>query len=521
MTPLARFMVKSAYALHGSASYQKFKQFFYNLLENNAYPYKKYFDLFMIALIFSSVIIIIRDVKYEAHDMLQYFNDYVVSVIFLIEYLLRLWVYNSNSELIIRRYENDEFLQRDFRPLHTFKKIALKKFEYMSSPSAIIDILAIMPFFHELRLLRIFILFRVFKIFRYTNSLRHLLAVLSYKKNELLTLAVLAGIVVFVSGVLIYIMEANNPLSPIDTLFEAFYWALVTITTVGFGDLVPVSHEGRVVAMFIIVAGVAVLAFSTSIVVSAFTERMDDIVEHKLIEEVGRLKHFYLICGYTQTAQQVARKLRRDGKKIVILDSDKEHIAQAKADHFKALVGDPGSLASYSKLSIDFKKHVIAVLCMQYDDVSNVYTALTIRSMNKEVKMLSLLVNSKNRKKLMRAGVNEVVHPQELVGLVAKEFSGMPVAFEAIHVLRSQHSDILTQELVIDEYIYSQCKVIGDLNPERYRILLMGISPYSSKKFHFNPADDVPINIGDILLVLGNNVLIQEFKKNLHKKRKS
>jgi len=158
---------------------------------------------------------------------------------------------------------------------------------------------------------------------------------------------------------------------------------------------------------------------------------------------------------------------------------------------------------------------------MQYDDVSNVYTALTIRSMNKEVKLLSLLVKSKNRKKLMRAGVNEVVHPQELVGLVAKEFSGMPVAFEAIHALRSQHSDILTQELVIDEYILSQCKVIGDLNPQKYRILLMGISPYSSKKFKFNPSDDVALNVGDILLVIGNNVLIEEFKKNLHRKRKS
>jgi voltage-gated potassium channel len=240
--------------------------------------------------------------------------------------MLRVWVYSDNSKLIIKRYEHDEFLQRDFDIFDALKEIVLVKYAYISSLSAIIDVLAIMPFFHELRLLRIFILFRVFKLFRYTKSLRHLLSVLTHKKFELLTLLMFAAIVVFVSGILIYIMEANNPESPIDTLFEAFYWSVVTISTVGYGDFVPKTEAGQVVAMFIIVSGIAVLSFSTSIVVSACTERMDDIVENKLIEDISSLKQFYLICDYTQTAQQVASKLRRNGKNVVVLDRDEQKI---------------------------------------------------------------------------------------------------------------------------------------------------------------------------------------------------
>ncbi len=330
-----------------------------------------------------------------------------------------------------------------------------------------------------------------------------------------------AAIVVFVSGVLIYVMEANHPNSQITTLFEAFYWSLVTISTVGFGDLVPKTEGGQVVAMFIIISGIAVLSFSTSIIVSAFTERMDDIVENKLIENIAGLKKFYLICGYTKTAQQLASKLRRHGKNIVVLDSRAEQVKLAASHRIKAILGDPGALASYAKLGIDFKRQVTAVLCLEYDDVSNVYTALTIRSMNKEVMLLSLLISQKNRKKLLLAGVNEVIYSQELVGMVAKEFSGMPVAFEAIHALRSEQSDVLTEEIIIDAYISAQYQCVGELNADYYRIILMGISPADGGAFLFNPAADVAIHNGDILLIIGSNVLIKEFKRDLHVKRRS
>jgi voltage-gated potassium channel len=521
MKPFARFMINSAYLLQGSARYQKTKKFFYNLLENNSYKYKKYFDLMMIVLIFSSVIILIRDVKYTMHDSLEFFNDYIISLIFLVEYMLRVWVYSDNSKLIIKRYEHDELLQRDFDIIDVLKEIVVLKYAYISSLSAIIDVLAIMPFFHELRLLRIFILFRVFKLFRYTKSLRHLLSVLTHKKFELLTLLMFAAIVVFVSGILIYIMEANNPESPIDTLFEAFYWSVVTISTVGYGDFVPKTEAGQVVAMFIIVSGIAVLSFSTSIVVSAFTERMDDIVENKLIEDISSLKQFYLICDYTQTAQQVASKLRRNGKNVVVLDRDEQKIKLAKSHRVQALLGDPGALSSYSKLGIDLKTQVIAVLCMAYDDVSNVYAALTIRSMNKEVKILSLLIDQKNKKKLSLAGVNQIVYAQELVGLIAKEFSGMPVAFEAIHALRSEQSDVITDEILVNTHVSSWCKSVKDLNVGRYRIILMGISPFDGSVFKFNPGEDTALSSGDILLVIGTNVLIDEFKSDLHTKNRS
>ena len=159
--------VDVAYAIQGSLRYRSLKRLAYNLLENNSYHYRRYVDFFMIFLIFSSVVILIREVKSPVYDAWRYFNDYVISLIFLIEYLLRVWVCCNGAKAIIDQYETDEFLRRDFRISKAFKTVLVAKLNYMRSFQAIIDLLAIMPFFHELRLLRLFILFRVFKLFRY------------------------------------------------------------------------------------------------------------------------------------------------------------------------------------------------------------------------------------------------------------------------------------------------------------------------------------------------------------------
>ena len=210
---IGRWVVGIAFFLHDSSRYRRLKKFFHNLLENPTYPYKKFFDYAMMVLIVISVYILVHHVKYEVKPDWLFFNNYVISVIFLLEYLLRFWVYSDNTKVIIEQYEHDLFLQRPFNVLAALRQIIVIKLKFVFSLSAIIDLLAIMPFFHEMRLLRIFILFRVFKLFRYAKSLQQFVSILASKKFEFLTLAVFASVIITVSSVLIYVMEANDPVS--------------------------------------------------------------------------------------------------------------------------------------------------------------------------------------------------------------------------------------------------------------------------------------------------------------------
>jgi voltage-gated potassium channel len=513
-----RLFVDFFYFLQSCKSYRQARRFVYNFLENERSKAKKYFDLFMMFLILVSVVTLIREVKHPVDESFLFFNYYVISIIFFIEYLLRLWVVSSVSNVIVSRYENDVATGQEFRFFMACREVAALKLRHIFSLKAIIDLVAILPFFHQLRLLRIFTLFRVFKLFRYAKTFQTFASVFRAKRFEFITLFIFSSIVIVISSVLIYVMEANNPASPVNTLFEAFYWSIVTIATVGYGDIVPITEGGRIVAVFVITAGIAVLAFTTSLVVSAFNEKLDEVRETKILNNLTSKKRYYILCGYENIAKEVAKKLSKSEHGVLILDEDAHRIEEARKEGFEALNYDPGSIESYHKLRLDLHAQVKAVLCLRESDVENVYTALTVRAISKDIFILSLLNQHANRKKLEFAGANEILYDKEIVGMVSREFIGQPVAFEAIHALRSEYSYINIEEVVLTQRILERFATVGELHATRFRVVLLGIYKKEHERFYFNPIDSTFLEEGDCLLLIANTVFIEEFVKYLNKR---
>jgi len=422
---------------------------------------------------------------------------------------LRLWVSSDSKKIIIESYEKELFLQREFRISPSFKKILARKWKFIHSPQAIIDLLAVMPFFHEFRILRLFVLFRVFKIFRYTKRVRNLISILASKKFELLTLLMFSSTLVFISTVLVYIVEANDPKAHIQTLYDAFYWTIVTISTVGFGDVVPVSDAGRLIAIVTILLSVGVLAFATSIIISAFTQKLDEIKESDNIEKSIQLKDLHLICGWSNVAQITAQKLKRKKKNFIILENDPGAVESAQKQGYLAFWLDPARNMSYKKLEIDLKKNVVAVLCLYDDDVQNIYVALTVRVINPDVQIISLLKSESNRIKMEHVGINQIVYPQHLIGMIVREFFGKPAAFEVLHTIRSENDGADMEEMVVDELILDHFSSVGSMQCRRYHMLLLGIR--KEKGFIFNPPEETPLERGDVLVFLGERSLYYEF----------
>ena len=519
MIPYYKPIVWLAYRMENSERYRSFKNFFRRLMHDDRFAPKRYFDAMIVGLIFLSVFVLVRQAHHPVSPALRHFNDYTISLIFLAEYLLRLWVWDDMHKVIIRRYENDLFLQRPFSLHAALSQIIARKWAFVRTPQAVIDLLAVMPFFHEFRIFRIFVLFRVFKIFRYTRRIQHLLSILAVKKFELTTLLMFVSTVVFISTILIYVIEAHNPHAQIRTLYQAFYWTIVTISTVGFGDVVPVSDEGRAVAIIIILISVSVLSFTTSIIVSAFSQKLDEIKEHDNIEKSVHLKNLTLLCGWSKVSRIVAGRLAREGRHFMILDADTEAIAEAQKLGFLAFAMDPTQRDTYRRLEIDFRHNVRSVLCLYDDDIQNIYIILTLRAVDADIPILSLLAASRNEIKMRRAGADEIIHPQRLVGMIAREFSGKPVAFEAIHALRSEHAGAKVTELYLDDLILSHFDTIGALESGRFHLILVGIQ--RDERFLFKPADDTPLEPGDILILIGEKSMLSEFDRFIHTARSS
>ncbi len=237
------------------------------------------YDIFLISLILLNVIAVmiesVEGISNPYRDPLRAFEIFSVWA-FTIEYGLRLWVCT-------------EFPQ--------FKSPILGRLRYACTPLAIIDLLAFLPFFLPMiipldlrfaRMFRLLRLFRMFKLVRYAASLRLLGGVLKSKKEELV-ITLFVGIILLVFGSsLTYLVE--NPAQPevFSSIPAALWWGVVTMTTVGYGDLYPITPMGKIIGAGMTILGIGMFALPAGILGSGLVEWI-----HKKNEGLQECPH----CG--------------------------------------------------------------------------------------------------------------------------------------------------------------------------------------------------------------------------------
>jgi voltage-gated potassium channel len=185
--------------------------------------------------------------------------DYLTVCIFIFDYLLRLFT----ADLKIQRG-------------------ALSFLLYPFSLMAIIDLLCILPSFTALasgfrllkifRLLRAFRVFRAFKMLRYSKSLMMIVEVIREQQMPLLAVCTLSAGYIMISALVIFNVEPDS----FRNFFDAVYWATVSLTTVGYGDIYPVSTAGRVITMLSSVLGIAVVALPAGIITAGYMDKLQE-----------------------------------------------------------------------------------------------------------------------------------------------------------------------------------------------------------------------------------------------------
>ena len=516
---LIRLLLAFAFYLDSNQRYLKFKKFFYRLMNDDNFRYKHYFDIFMFVLVLISVGILLYDIRHEIHPLLEDFDYYFITWVFLIEYIIRVWVYNDIHKIIINEYEEATFLGREISLKKVMKEIILKKWEYIKTPFAIIDFLAILPGYRPLRMLRIFVIFRLFKLLRYVKSLNTFIEVLANKKFELFILLVAVSFVTVIGGVVIYVFEAHIN-HKIDNLFDAFYWALVTITTVGYGDITPVTPEGKALTMILIVFGVGFISFSTSIIASAFTERIEDLKTDRIIREIKGMNDVYMICGFSNEAEILAQRLKKENYDFFIVDVDENKVNKAMHKQYIAMKGDVTEREFLKKL--DFG-NISKIFVLTNDDIANAFIILSIRAYT-NAEIFALVNDEKNTAKLKKAGAKHVVSPTTATALLISEYIGHPITFKVIDAILNEKKSAVIDEIVVIEGSILDGKIIGEINFEQYKIILFGVLKTKEYEllretfklkdsyFYFNPPFDLRLEAGDVIVIMGYSVSVNYFK---------
>jgi voltage-gated potassium channel len=505
---MKQLILSWALFLTKSKRYREIKETVRDILKNPNNPYKKFFDIFIIFLIVTSVLILIYEVKNPVPEWLDNYDIYFVSFVFLVEYVLRLWIHTDFSKRIVDEYHDAQFLHAEFELWPVIKDGLKEKFHYMITPSAIIDLLAIFPAYRPLRVLRIFVLFRVLKLLRYTKSIHQFVEVLVNKRFELLTLLFLLVFIVMTAGIAIYVLEEHvNP--EIETLFDSIYWALITISTVGYGDISPVTDLGRTISMLIIVSGIAMISFATSVIVSAFSERLSELKENRIIEQINKSRSFLVICGYGQMAKMFFRQKHERIDNYIILDKDPKRVEQAHKDGYEAIVEDASRFETLSKFNVEHSN--ITVLSLTGSDIENIYITLNAKSISRKIRVIARVNNMNIVSKFQYAGADHLLMPNQVANTMIRTAITQPTMYKAIHAILTGKSVARIDEIHVHERHSMIDKSIAELDFKASKLLLIGIE--RNGEFLFNPLPTEKIQSYDILLLMGRQISLDYYNE--------
>jgi len=175
-------------------------------------------------------------------------TEMVTVIIFTVEYILRLWV-------------------------------AEKRLGFVFSMYGLVDLVAILPFYlamgfdlRSIRVIRMLRLFRIMKMVRYSRALRRLVTALAIARDDLIIFGLLATMVLYFSAVGIYYFEGAAQPEIFQSVFHSLWWSVVSLTTVGYGDAVPITIGGRIFTTVVLMVGLGIVAIPTSILSTAMAE---------------------------------------------------------------------------------------------------------------------------------------------------------------------------------------------------------------------------------------------------------
>ncbi len=257
------------------------KKRLYNTLESSAAGnwLGRWFDRFMVVLIVTNVLAVIMEsvegLAATASDFFWTFELFSVTV-FTIEYLARVWVCTENPE---PGYGH---------PIYG-------RLRQMATPMALIDLIAILPFYLaflisvDLRFMRVFRLLRLFKLTRYSSALETLGIVVYGQRRPLGAALMIMLIVLIFASSIVYLFEHEAQPETFASIPHAMWWGLATLTTVGYGDVTPITSGGRIFGAFIMVLGVGMFALPAGILATGFADEIrkrEFVVSWKLVAGV-------------------------------------------------------------------------------------------------------------------------------------------------------------------------------------------------------------------------------------------
>jgi voltage-gated potassium channel len=285
--------------------------------------------------------------------------------------------------------------------------------------------------------------------------------------------------------------------------FDGLYMVVTTFTTIGYQEVHPLSHAGRIFNLFLIITGVSLVFLGIGSLTQALLEfELGNFFGRRRMErEISRLTDHFIICGVGRVGRSAARELARKPAPFLVIEQN-EAKAQHYGEEFLTMVGDATQEATLRQARIEYARGLVAATTT---DATNIYIVLTARALNPQLKIIARASEEDAEKHLLTAGADSVISPYVFAGhRIAQAFLRPNVLdFLDIATVRHGKMGLEIEEIFVDQRSPFAGKTIeGSKIRQDLGVIVLAIK-HSGQEMRFSPAPDDRIESGDYLIAMG------------------
>jgi len=298
---------------------------------------------------------------------------------------------------------------------------------------------------------------------------------------------------------------------------ECVYMTAITISTIGYGEVVDLSGNpaGRIFNILFIILSLGTIAFAVSSITAFIVEgELKNLLGRRRMEkDIAKLKDHYIVCGSDETAQTVIRELLLTQRDFVVVEPSKEKIERlASLGDFLYALGDPSEDAVLQKAGLDRAKGILLSLPT---DEANLFVTLTARSLNSKIRIIAKGIDLKSHDKMKKAGADSVVSPSFIGGMRMVSDMVRPAVVTFLDMMLYGKERVLrVEEVEVGKGSDLIGKTIQESAlAERTRALLVAMRKAGTKEYEFNPPSDRMLQETDVLIFIGSLETVKAFEK--------
>jgi voltage-gated potassium channel len=287
------------------------------------------------------------------------------------------------------------------------------------------------------------------------------------------------------------------------TLLDSLYLTVMTMATVGYGDVHPVSRGGRGFAIVFMLVSVAAVGFLLSTAIQALVQ--SEIVmaysQRRRYREISKLRNHFIICGAGRVGARIIRELQRCDEPFIVIEREEKQAAGLIEEDVLVLVRDATLEETLRDAGVEHARALAACLS---DDAANVYVVLTARGLNDDLHIVARAVEEQAEPKLIRAGANRVIAPVIIGGQRMVQALTKPAVSDFIESIAAEELDLDFEEVVVapgSAYVGHELKstnIRSELD-----VVIVAVRRSSNSEMIFNPSGESRIEAGDMLVAIG------------------